>query len=306
MMKKITVILWAFLLAAAFLSGCSLHSDGIQQNEQKSSYKNIRYHRILAATPAMEEIVLGLVEPEQVIAVSDYSRKSKFPDIASKAQRVKGIISTKPSTESIIAQSPDIVLLPVVFGRTQADTLKECGLHVVPLDVPEGYENIKKRIQFVADQLGETENGNRLTAHMDLKVNAVHKAVQQVPQKKVAIGYTIHGVFGRKNGAFDNICREAGVVNGCGLADLKRGEQLSKEQILKLDPDVIICSSDAADSKMWKEVMEDPSFQTLKAIRNKKVFMLEERFMYSTTQYFADAVEMMAKTVYPECFNHVP
>ena len=39
------------------------------------------------------------------------------------------------------------------------------------------------------------------------------------------------------------------------------------------------------------------------AIRNKKVFMLEERFMYSTTQYFADAVEKMAKTVYPECFQ---
>ena len=49
--------------------------------------------------------------------------------------------------------------------------------------------------------------------------------------------------------------------------------------------------------------MEDPSFQNLKAIRNKKVFMLEERFMYSTTQYFADAVEKMAKTVYPRVFS---
>lgn len=117
------------------------------------------------------------------------------------------------------------------------------------------------------------------------------------------IGYTVHGVFGRKNGAFDNICKEAGVLNGWGLANLKRGEQLSKEQILRLNPDVIICSTDAANSKMWKEVMEDPSFQNLKAIRNKKVFMLEERFMYSTTQYFADAVEKMAKTVYPECFQ---
>ena len=87
------------------------------------------------------------------------------------------------------------------------------------------------------------------------------------------------------------------------MANLKRGEQLSKEQIIKLDPDVIICSADAADSRMWKEVLEDPSFKNLKAIRNKKVFMLEERFMYSTTQYFADAVEKMAKTVYPECFQ---
>ena len=38
----------------------------------------------------MEEIVLGLVKPEQVVAVSNYSRKSKFPEIAEKAKKVKG------------------------------------------------------------------------------------------------------------------------------------------------------------------------------------------------------------------------
>ena len=266
----------------------------------------IRYHRIIAATPAMEEIVLGLVKPEQMAAVSDYSRKSKFPEIAAKAKRVKGVISTKPSTESIIAQKPDIVLLPVVFGKTQAATLRDCGLHVVPLDVPEGYENIKKRIQFIADQLGESENGRRMTTRMDEKINQVRTAVKNLPAKKIAVGYAVNGAFGRKNGAFDNICKEAGVLNGAGLLNMKRGEQLSKEQILELNPDVIICSADATNSKMWQEVLQDPSFKNLKAIRNKNVFTLEERYMNSTTQFFAESVEMMAKTVYPECFNHVP
>ena len=302
-MLNLKKTVWFFVLFSQLLLGCVLDNGNSSAINKAPIQNNGRYHRILAATPAMEEIVLGLVEPEQVVAVSNYSRKSEFPEIAEKAKKVQGVISDKPSTESIIAQKPDIVFLPVVFGRTQADILKECGLHVVPLDVPEGYENIKQRIQFVADQLGEIENGNSLTARMDAKVNAVRKAVQQVPRKKIALGYTVHGVFGRKNGAFDNICKEAGVLNGCGLANLKRGEQLSKEQIIKLDPDVIICSADAADSRMWKEVLEDPSFKNLKAIRNKKVFMLEERFMYSTTQYFADAVEKMAKTVYPECFQ---
>jgi iron complex transport system substrate-binding protein len=118
----------------------------------------------------------------------------------------------------------------------------------------------------------------------------------------LAVGYTIHGVFGRKNGAFDNICTEAGVVNGAADYIQHRGNQLSKEQILKIDPDVIICSVDAVDSKMLQEILHDPSFQDLKAIKNKKVFSIEERYMYNTTQYFADAVEVLAKTMYPECF----
>ena len=306
MMKKLTVILMVLLLAIVILAGCSHHSAGPNINDQMSSHKNLRYHRIIAATPAMEEIVLGLVEPEQMAAVSDYSRKSKFPKIAAKAKKVKGVISTKPSTESIIAQKPDVVLLPVVFGKTQAETLRDCGLHVIPLDVPEGYENIKKRIQFIADQLGESENGKRMTARMDEKVNRVRAAVKNIPAKKIAVGYAVNGAFGRKNGAFDNICNEAGVLNGAGLLNMKRGEQLSKEQILELNPDVIICSADATSSKMWQEVLQDPSFKNIKAIQNKNVFMLEERYMNSTTQFFAESVEMMAKTVYPECFNHEP
>ena len=304
-MKRQNVFISFIILITLFsfiFTGCSQKSDNTQQNAKTAVQKTVRYHRILAATPAMEEIVLGLVEPEQVVAVSRYSRLSKFPEIAEKARKVKGEIADKPSTESILAQKPDVVLLPVVFGRTQADTLRDCGLHVVPLEVPEGYENIKKRIQFVADQLGESENGKKLTARMDAKVNAVRRAVKDVPVKKIAVGYAINGVFGRKNGAFDNICKEAGVVNGAGLANMKRGEQLSKEQIIRLDPDVIICSADAVDSKMWQEVLQDPSFKNIKAIKHKKVFTLEERYMYSTTQYFAEAVEMMAKTVYPECF----
>ena len=305
-MKKLSIILFVLILVASFLTGCSKYSDGVQQNMQKSSKNNYRYHRVIAATPAMEEIVLRLVEPEQMAAVSDYSRKSKFPEIAAKAKRVKGVISTKPSTESIIAQKPDIVLLPVVFGKTQAETLRDCGLHVIPLDVPEGYENIKKRIQFIADQLGESENGKQMTAHMDEKVNRVRAAVKNIPAKKIAVGYAVNGAFGRKNGAFDNICKEAGVLNGAGLLNMKRGEQLSKEQILELNPDVIICSADATSSKMWQEVLQDPSFKNIKAIRNKNVFTLEERYMNSTTQFFAESVEMMAKTVYPECFNHEP
>ena len=284
-------------------SACGQDSTNMQKNSKKAVHETARYHRIVAATPAMEEIVLGLVEPEQMAAVSNYSRNTKFTRVAEKARKIKGIISEKPSTESIIAQKPDIVLLPVVFGRTQAETLKECGLRIVPLDVPEGYENIKKRIQFVAEQLGETENGKKLTAKMDSKINAVKAAVKNVPRKKIAVGYTIHGVFGRKNGAFDSICTEAGVVNGAADYIQHRGNQLSKEQILKIDPDVIICSVDAVDSKMLQEILHDPSFQDLKAIKDKKVFSIEERYMYNTTQYFADAVEVMAKTVYPECFQ---
>ena len=145
-MLNLKKTVWFFVLFSQLLLGCVLDNGNSSAINKAPIQNNGRYHRILAATPAMEEIVLGLVEPEQVVAVSNYSRKSEFPEIAEKAKKVQGVISDKPSTESIIAQKPDIVFLPVVFGRTQADTLKECGLHVVPLDVTESLHLGQRRV----------------------------------------------------------------------------------------------------------------------------------------------------------------
>jgi iron complex transport system substrate-binding protein len=71
------------------------------------------------------------------------------------------------------------------------------------------------------------------------------------------------GAFGRTHGSFDNICREARVVNGAGLLNLKKGEHLSKEQIVSLNPDVIICSQSSEKSDMYHRVLNDPAFKEI-------------------------------------------
>lgn len=293
-MKKIIPFLILIVLVSLYKGIFSPYTNTTQTRT---------YQRIVAVTPAIEEIVLDLVDTNRVAAISDISRNSPIERIASKANLVKGHLLEKPSTESIIALHPDIVLVPVVFTKTQAELLSECGLNVVQLELPEGYDAIKDRIMYIAKTLNVEKEGYRVLKSMDEQMKRIHEKTNSLSRKKVVIGYSMLGAFGRKNGSFDNICKEAGVINGAGMMNLKRGEHLSKEQILIIDPDVILCSVATSKSDMWKEVLEDSAFKNLKAIKNKEVYIIEDRYMNSSTQSFVSCVEKISQTVYPELYR---
>lgn len=260
------------------------------------------YQRILAITPSIEEVVFALAEPEQILATTDYNRHSLKSETRKVATKIKNTLPERPGTEAIIALRPEIVFLPSLFGKEQADTLKDCGFKVVRLETPNSYGEVKQRIRLVAKALHKESAGENLCKNMDQRVAAVQKKLSDIKTPKVAIAFGEAGAFGRRHGSFDNICNEAKVINGAGLLNLKKGEHLSKEQIISLNPDVIVCSLSSEKSDMYQRVLNDPAFKNLKAIKNKQIVILDERYLNSTTQYFVDAVEQVAQKVYPEHF----
>lgn len=305
-MKKGFIVISCFLALVIAVCGATwLSHFFIQQQTTSVTSRNtsLKYRRILAISPALQEIVMALAQPEQIVAVSPSSKNSPIPEIAQGARKVKGEVSEHPSTEEIVALRPDIVLIPVVFSREQADILTGMKLNVVSLGVPDSYSELKGRILLIAEKLGLSEKGRELTGRMDQKLALIQEKNKAIQTPKLVIAYSINGAFGRKNGSFDNICREAGAVNGGGVVNLKRGEHLSKEQVIQLDPDVILCAHSLKDSKLHQDILYDPAFQNIKAVKNHQVFLIEDRHLSSVTQSFVEAVEAVSRLVYPELWE---
>jgi iron complex transport system substrate-binding protein len=261
------------------------------------------YHRIVAVTPSIEEIVFALAEPQDLAAATDYNRHSPKEATRKVALQIKNVLPERPGTEAIIALQPDLVFLPTVFGHAQAETLQDCGFKVVQLDIPNSYADIKKRILLIARTLQVEGRGQALCASMDARLAAVQEKLTPVPKPKVAIALGETGAFGRKGGAFDNICQQARLVNGAASLNLHKGDHLSKEQLVAINPDVIICSQSSQTSTMYQQVLTDPAFKDITAIKGHHVVVLDERYLNSTTQNFVEAVEQVAAKVYPECFT---
>lgn len=305
-MKKFFLAIGCLLsLAIAIYGGTWLSRSGVNQPMPSGSGQRefSQYRRILAVSPALQEIVLALAPPEQIVAVSPSSKNSPIPEVAQAAQMVSGAVSERPSTEEMIALHPDIVLIPIVFSRAQADLLADMKVNVVPLGIPNGYEELKARILLIAETLGLPGKGRELTGKMDQKLALIQEKNKGIQKPKLVIAYSINGAFGRKNGSFDNICKEAGAINGGSIVNLKQGEHLSKEQVVQLDPDVILCALSLQDSKIHQDILHDPAFQNIKAVKNQQVFLIEDRHIFSVTQSFVDAVEAVSKKVYPELWE---
>lgn len=305
-MKKGFIIISCFLTLVIAVCGVTWLSHLFIQNQTTSVTSrntSLKYRRILAISPALQEIVMALAQPEQIVAVSPSSKNSPIPEIAQAAQKVKREVSEHPSTEEIVSLQPDIVLIPVVFSRDQADILTDMKLNVVPLGIPNGYEELKARILLIAETLGLPGKGRELTGKMDQKLALIQEKNKGIQKPKLVIAYSINGAFGRKNGSFDNICKKAGAINGGGVVNLKQGEHLSKEQVVQLDPDVILCALSLQDSKIHQDILHDPAFQNIKAVKNRQVFLIEDRHLSSVTQSFVDAVEAVSQLVYPELWE---
>jgi iron complex transport system substrate-binding protein len=145
---------------------------------------------------------------------------------------------------------------------------------------------------------------------MDKHLGEVTEKVQQIPtdKRQVVIQYNLMGGSGGKGSSFDDLCRYAGVVNGAAVAGLGMNEVLSKEQIVRVNPDVILLpiwdyTGKTDIQKFGAEVQADQALQTVNAIRQRNLVPVPDRHMACSSQYIVYGVKDIAQAAYPQVFK---
>lgn len=133
------------------------------------------------------------------------------------------------------------------------------------------------------------------------KAQAVIKAANIKQQKKIVV-MSGHGVIGTKGSLFADICKYAQVDNCMEQLQTGQNTTVSKEFIVQCNPDVIIMPG-WHTLETEKELLNDQSLQSVKAIQNKNLVTLSGQDMYCVSQYVADSVLAIDKMVYPEYFK---
>lgn len=264
--------------------------------------------RIYATTISLEEILVDLVPPERIVAISEPALNQENSLIVDKAMKVAVRVPQHVSVEQLLKLHPDLVIAQETNAKEYVQSLQDVGLKVFVSKVPITTEQVKKRIRNMAIAVGEKEQGDEMLAAFDAKLKHIRDVTDKIPEKKIVMGYSPLGVFGSSNGIFHAICTEAGVINGAAKAGLTRGEHLSKEKIIAVNPDAFLFPSDmpmqGGDMKgVMREVMQDPALQKVKAVQNNCYVYTKDRYRYAASQHFADAALLIARGVYPEYFK---
>jgi iron complex transport system substrate-binding protein len=265
--------------------------------------------RIVSQTLATDEILLSLVDKTRMIAVTSLAADGEVSNVA---DQVADIPKLTMNVETIISLRPDIVLVANWSDPAQVKQLRDAGVVVYSMASGLSVPSIKEKIERLAMMTGEVEKGRQVVLQMDARLAAVTEKISTLaPEKRPRVmDYATWGSAQGKGSSWDEIIRRAGLVDA--VAELSADEwgqvPLSKEKILQIDPDLLVLpgwvyGDPKGASAFLAQVVGDPAFRGLSAVRTKKVFMMPENLKSTTSQYIASAVEWLAKAAFPELFR---
>lgn len=264
--------------------------------------------RIVSLTIASDEILLALVPASRIAALTYLADNPAISNVTEQAAQVP--VKIRASVEAVVAMRPDLVLVPDWLPEELPRTLRDTGLNVYVFTAGQSISDIRKNIRDIAQAVGETEKGAAAVDAMDSVLQEVAAKVGSIPDEKrpVVARVTTMGGSGGAGTSFDDICRHAGVRNAGTLVGLSATASLSQEQILQTDPDLFLLPAWDYTAKtdlqrLREQIEKDPALQTVKAIRNRRLVQISDKYLFSTSQYIAEGVRQLAIAAYPEIFR---
>ncbi len=256
-----------------------------------------------------DEVLLSLVESERFAGASSLAADPVYSNVAHIAAGIEPRVDF--NVEQIISIFPDIVFAATWSEADKIAQLRNAGLIVYQTNTPFAVDGIKAEIRALATIVGEPEAGEALVARMQGRIEALARAVGDIPESEraQAIDYNTWGTANGADTTWNEVLRLAGVDNAA--APFESGDfgqvPMSKELLVEVDPDVIflpgyVWGDDEGAEAFRAQVLNDPAFAGLYAIRNEHVYMVPENLKGTYSQFLVDAAEFVARRVYPDRF----
>lgn len=306
------LIICALLLA--LISGCGQEkAHSIKGSKQVIDATGVaitipeKPRRIVSLGISADDILVGLVPIERITALTYLANEEGISNVMEAAKRV--VHEATANTEAIIALDPDLVLIPDWQPDALVQSMRDVGLSVYVYRTGKNIVEIKDSIMEIAGVVGETESGKQLLNRMDTIISGVAAKVKTIPENERMTGvrYSPMGGSGGKGSTFDDICQYAGVNNAAAIAGVSANGTITKEQIVKTNPDFFLLPtwdySGKLDLAHYKEeVLSDSALQSVKAIQERRLYQVPDKYLFCTSQNVAEGVRMLAETVYPQVF----
>lgn len=218
---------------------------------------------------------------------------------------------TQIDVEKVLAASPDLVIVNKNMNEKLIEPLEAAGIKTVVVDM-KSYEDVQRTVRTFARLTGEPDKGEQLLADMEQKISEV-KAKLPADKRRIAVIHsTNQGLTVQLEGSIaGSVAGMLGWENvAVGLAPLEKNPDAapySLETLVEKNPEIIFVTSmgklEEIKASMEKTMAESPAWQSVEAVRAGRVYYLpQDLFLLSPGLRYPEAVELMAKEIYPEKF----
>lgn len=196
--------------------------------------------RLITIGGALTETVYALGLQSQLVAVDS---SSIYPEAATKLPNI-GHERTL-SVEGTLAQHPSLIIASSEAGpATVIDQLRQVGVNVVIVKVEHGVEGAKRKVQAVADALGKSSEGKKLTDKIDSELVKLPAPKPMEQRRKVLFIYARGGGMLNVSGtgtAAHAVIEAAGGRNA--VTEYANYKPLTAESAVNAAPDIILMTT---------------------------------------------------------------
>lgn len=249
--------------------------------------------RIVSLAPNLTEMLFALDAGDKLVGRTNYC------DYPAEALNVESVGDIYPvDIEKIISLNPDLVLISSFLSDEEKKQLTDLGVKVLCLNEETHIEGAQNMLEKLGKAVNRNEESKNLSDEMNQTYSDIKNKVQNKEPLSVyyVVGYGEYGDFTATGDTYVNdIITYAGGIN---IAAESTGWAFSLEQIVEADPDIIIIGESMKDDFLVSE-----NYKELSAVKNGKVYGIDNSILDRQGVRNADAVEMLAQIFYPDLFE---
>ncbi len=244
--------------------------------------------RIVSIAPSITEVLYAIGAQDRLVGVS--SADDYPPEVRSKP-RVGGV---QLDFERIAQLRPDLVIGVRSLQLVSLERLRALGYRVLALD-PKSLEDTYEAILLLGRVTGREEGARQVVRGMRDRVERVVARVRRSAHRpRTFVEVWDQPFLTAGSGTFlHDLVRAAGGRNI--FADLAGWPQVSEEEILRRDPEVILLLHPGRT-----RVLRRPAWQRVAAVRAGRVHVLNPSWVTRPGPRLVLGLEQMARTLHPE------
>lgn len=264
-MKKRTKLLCLLLVFIVILSACGTKSD--QKHDSQS--EGHTYKRIISLMPSNTEILYELGLGDDVIGVStvDYYPK----EVKDKKQ----FDAMKLNKESLMKAKPDLILAHESQKATNDKVLKglkDNGVKVVYVKDAQSIDEMYESFMQIGKVTHKEKASKKLVKETKQNIERVKNSVpDDAKGQKVFMEISSEPEIytAGKQTFFDDMLTQLKAENS--FSNLNGWQKVSKEDIIKQNPDLMISTMGISSSEYQKMIRKRGGFSQIKAVQHNKV-----------------------------------
>jgi len=251
--------------------------------------------RVVSLAPSITEIIFALGEGSRLKGVTQHC---DFPTEAQSLPKVGSYVHL--DLERIVALKPDLCIA-VRDGNPEevVMALESLGIPVYAVDP----RNLETAVDTVLE-VGQLLNANTKAQHL---ANEMHARIERVKERiaKASLRPRVFFQIGSApivSAGKDTVINE--LILAAGGQNLAEGPttypRFSMEQVLALQPDVIIITSMTKEQDLEELSVGWKKYEGLPAVRNNRIFFVDADLFDRVSPRLIDGLETLVGIIHPE------